>query len=144
MKYCKRSPKRWRVAEDTLTVARGHWTVSVKNGASSKIFSPQRTASLRDRSCGEDPPDCEFRDSSGNLIGVEVTELVDADAIQRTRRNSLAAPAEWTASSLIDSLSRRLTRKDELSKPPRIVYHENFVLVHTNEPRLYIELADEW
>jgi len=99
---------------------------------------------LRSLSRGEDPPDCEFRDSAGHLIGVELTELVDSDAIQRTRRKSSAAPAEWTATILIDSLSRLLRRKDEPSRPPRIVYQEYFLVVHTNEPRLYIEFANEW
>ena len=40
---------------------------------------------LRSLARGEDPPDCEFQDSAGNLIGVELTELVDEDAIRRTR-----------------------------------------------------------
>ena len=99
---------------------------------------------LRSLPRGEDPPDCEVRDSSGHLIGVEVTELVDSDAIGRTLRDSSAAPAEWTASILIKSLSRLLARKDAPSKPPTIVYQEYFLVIHTNEPRLYIEFANEW
>jgi hypothetical protein len=78
------------------------------------------------------------------LIGVELTELVDADEIQRTRKDRSAAPAEWSASTLIDSLSRRLTRKDQPPQPPKAVYHEYFLVVHANEPRLYVEQADEW
>jgi hypothetical protein len=99
---------------------------------------------LRSLARGEDPPDCEFWDSSGRLIGIELTELVDADAIKRKRWDRSAAPAEWAADTLIDSLSQFLTRKDNPSKPPKIAYHEYFLIVHTNEPRLYIELAEEW
>jgi hypothetical protein len=99
---------------------------------------------LRSLERGEDPPDCELRDSAGHLIGVEVTELVDADAIRGTRRDRSAPAAEWTATVLIDALARCLTRKDEPSKLPKIIYHEYFLIVHTNEPRLYVELADEW
>jgi hypothetical protein len=46
--------KRWRVAGDTRTVARGHLIAGLKNAASSKSFSQQPTMSLARHSQGFD------------------------------------------------------------------------------------------
>src|SRR4030042_6156411 len=39
------------------------------------------------RGRGNDPPDCEANDLDGNLIGVEVTELVDPQAIIASQKD---------------------------------------------------------
>ena len=95
---------------------------------------------LRSRRLGEDPPDCEATDQTGARIALEVTELVDEEAIVRARRSGGNEWAQWDAPKLIDAIQARLRAKGtkRLKGGP---YAEYIVLIHTDEPALSIEIV---
>lgn len=92
---------------------------------------------LRSRGRGEDPPDCEARDSSGSLVAIELTELVDGDTLAATRKAGVAGFAQWDAAKIREQIEERLISKDTktLKGGP---YNEYLVLIHTDEPALSI------
>ena len=85
-----------------------------------------------------DPPDCEALDINGRRIAIEVTELVDGEAIQAYKAGAVYEWANWDKNRFMDSLSRLITRKDsryaKLKEPP---YTGGYVVViFTDEPML--------
>lgn len=99
--------------------------------------------SLQSRGRGNDPPDCEARDSSGRAVAVEVTELVSGEMIAAARRSNQVRWAIWDASRLTSELQLRLTEKDakQLKGGP---WSEYIVIIHTDEPALSIDQVDLW
>ena len=61
---------------------------------------------------GEDPPDCEAEDYKGNLIGIEVTELVEGQSIANARQNKLIPMEPWKTEKLDSTIGKRIKRKD--------------------------------
>jgi hypothetical protein len=98
---------------------------------------------VRSRTRGEDPPDCEALDAQGRSIALEVTELVDGDAIAQSRPTSAVVSANWNRDRFLAQLQARLTEKDRkvLNDGP---YNEYIVLVHTDEPLLAAETVEQW
>jgi len=95
--------------------------------------------SVRSRGRGNDPPDCEGTDSTGRRIAIEVTELVDPDAIRAVKQGASAYSwAEWTQEKLASSVSEALRKKDSrrLRDGP---YGSYVVILHTDEPELGID-----
>jgi hypothetical protein len=99
---------------------------------------------LVSRGVGADPPDCEMRDMDGRRIGIEVTELVDEDAIRRSKRDSRFLMAGWDQATLIARLEARIRQKDA----PKVVhggpYDEYWLLLHTDEGVLTFEAVSGW
>jgi hypothetical protein len=93
---------------------------------------------LQARQPGDDPPDCEGIDAEGRHIGIEVTELVDGDAIARARRTGDNVWSTWDTPRIRAALDHLLTEKDSktLHGGP---YDEYLVLIHTDEPALTFE-----
>lgn len=60
--------------------------------------------SIASRERGEDPPDCEALGADGRPMAIEVTELVDPDAIKAVVSGATYDWAEWP----VDKLIRRL------------------------------------
>lgn len=72
----------------------GHFHSDTKAGSDLNVAEEFVECALPDdgapfqslRTCGTDPPDCEAIDSAGRRIAIEVTDLVDGNAIQHAKR----------------------------------------------------------
>jgi hypothetical protein len=91
-------------------------------------------ASTRGR--GNDPPDCEALLFDGRRLGVEVTELVDPEAIMAYKNGVLTQWAEWDEDKLINSITQRLKAKDIAKNIKGGPYDTYMVIIHTDEPIL--------
>jgi hypothetical protein len=94
--------------------------------------------SLKRRGCQNDPPDCEGLSNDGMRIAIEVTELVDEDAIKKYKSGFPCECAIWDKKKFIGLLQKRLSIKDskypDLKEPPYDGGY--FVVVHTDETML--------
>jgi hypothetical protein len=93
---------------------------------------------VKSRCRPNDPPDCEAIDCRGERVAIEVTELVDGEAIRAFKEGRVYDWAEWTRDKFIASLAERIYAKDKrhpfLNEPP---YEGGYVVVvHTDEPEL--------
>ncbi len=104
--------------------------------ATSLGVTPQN---LRSRGTGHDPPDCEFEDQTGRLIGIEITELVDQAMIQENIRQPGIGTAQWDVNKLTARLEHRLRVKDTPDRLKGGPYHQYLLLIHVDEPELPID-----
>jgi hypothetical protein len=106
---------------------------------------------LRHRGEGNDPPDCELELESGELIGIEITELVNQKTVERhasaQKRGLPPDPsdvASWTPASLIGGISARLRAKDvPIDKRKGGPFARYVVLISTDEPMIQLDMAWE-
>jgi hypothetical protein len=93
---------------------------------------------LQSRGRQNDPPDCEALDGSGHRLAVEVTELVDPEAIKAYKRGAIYEWSEWERDRFIDGLATAVAAKDQRFVSLKDVpYEGGYVLVvHTDEPFL--------
>lgn len=92
--------------------------------------------SLVARGRGNDPPDCEAMLMDGGKLGIEVTELVDSQAILAYLKGDTQQQAEWSKDKLISAITQRLAVKDlphHVNGGPYDVY---VLVIHTDEPAL--------
>jgi hypothetical protein len=117
------------------------WGVVAAFAEAAKLSLPFRD--LRSRSPGHDPPDCEALDAEGRPLALEVTELVDGEAIAQAKRTNRVLWAKWDRGRFLKQLQARLTEKDAkvLNGEP---YNEYIVLVHTDEPMLPADTVEDW
>ena len=94
------------------------------------------SSSIFSRGRGNDPPDCEANDHDGNLIGIEVTELVDPHAIAASNKDHGYDWAEWDKTKLIDAISDRLEEKDIPGQIKGGPYTSYILIIYTDEPVL--------
>lgn len=92
--------------------------------------------SILSRGRGKDPPDCEASDLHGNLIGIEVTELVDPGAIIAFKKQQIYEWAEWDKNKLIDAINYRLDQKNTPSRVKGGPYKSYILIIYTDEPLL--------
>lgn len=96
---------------------------------------------LQRRGRPNDPPDCEAIDDSGARIAIEVTELVDGQAIQSYKAGAIYDWAEWDKKKFLSGVDRAIKAKD--SRYPNLKggpYQGGYVVVvHTDEPLLNFE-----
>jgi hypothetical protein len=95
-------------------------------------------SNLKVRGRPNDPPDCEGIDQNGARVAIEVTELVDGEAIRAFKEGRIYDWADWSKEKFISALSDRIDVKDKrfpyLKEPP---YDSGYiVVVHTDEPVL--------
>ena len=93
---------------------------------------------LRMRGRGNDPPDCEGLNDKQKRIAIEVTELVEGNAIQNYKAGAVYEWAEWDREKFLTRLHALLKQKDtkfpKLQEPP---YEGGYaVVVFTDEPEL--------
>jgi len=92
------------------------------------------------RGQGNDPPDCEGTGEDGARIGIEVTELVEGEAIKAAKAGAHFVYAEWPREKLIDQIQKRLSDKDrKLADARGGPYGAHLVIIHTDEPLLNIK-----
>ena len=92
--------------------------------------------SLTRRGRGNDPPDCEATDLSGERIGIEVTELVDPFAIEQFKKSGVYKWAQWDRDKIIRALNERLNAKDRPANIKGGPYTTYIVIIFTDEPHL--------
>jgi hypothetical protein len=73
--------------------------------------------SVQSRGRPNDPPDCEAVNAQGERVAIEVTELVDGEAIhhykiaEREGRSALWEWAGWSKEKFLSELQRRISEK---------------------------------
>lgn len=88
------------------------------------------------RGRGNDPPDCEAVLLEGGKIGIEVTELVDPEAILAYKNGDTLQQAEWDKVKLVNAINQRLRVKDVADKVKGGPYDLYILVIHTDEPML--------
>jgi hypothetical protein len=93
---------------------------------------------IKMRGRGNDPPDLEALDKEGRRIAIEVTELVDGEAIRAHKRGNPYEWAEWNQAKFLSQLATLLKAKNErFSKLKDGPYPGGYVvLAFTDEPEL--------
>ena len=82
------------------------------------------------RGRGNDPPDLEAIDSTGNRVAFEVTELVDGQAIQTFKNGRTYDFAEWGQDKFLSTLGALLVAKsDRFHKLKGAPYSGGYVIV---------------
>lgn len=114
------------------------WGVITKLAESLEMDNKLFFTNLKRRGRSNDPPDCEAVGSDGSRIAIEVTELVDGDAIKAFKSGRVYDWSEWEKEKFLPTLSELISRKDrrfpELKEPP---YDGGYiVVVFTDEPML--------
>ncbi len=114
------------------------WGIVSSLGESLEADNALFFSDLKRRGRPNDPPDCEALNQNGARIAIEVTELVDGDAIRAFKEGRVYEWAEWTKEKFLSVLAERIARKNDrfpkLKEPP---YHGGYVVVvHTDEPML--------
>ncbi len=88
------------------------------------------------RGQGNDPPDCEAVLQDGGKLGIEVTELVDTEAIMAHMNGNTQHTAQWDEDKLITAVNKRLQIKDASKNIKGGPYETYILLIHTDEPQL--------
>jgi hypothetical protein len=104
---------------------------------------------LRHRGEHEDPPDCELELPNGDLIGIEITELVDQETVERhVKAGMRGAPfdisdvAGWPSCRLVEGIRTRLEAKDiPAERRKGGPYARYIVLIPTDEPMIVYDMA---
>lgn len=91
--------------------------------------------SLRSRPRGMDPPDCTAESAEGGTWGIEVTELVDQQAVASAQHGT-GRWAAWDATKLRERITARLAKKDTPATVKGGPYREYVLLLHSDEPIL--------
>jgi len=112
-----------------------------------KAEGEQGFTEIRIRGRGEDPPDCEAMDSNLHRVAIEITELVDGNAIRATAQTGLSYSwAEWTEEKFTDGVSNLINRKND--RFPSLLgtpYEGGYELViFTDEPMLDIATINRY
>lgn len=117
-------------------------------------------------SFGSDPPDCKVTMPDGEIVGVEVVEVVDNDACRindRHRRRSLAdgltyaemhsTPGlvyrDYSVDEIVGEIWRHISEKNEKIYKNRVKvgdawdYKKIVLLIYSDEPSLNISLLEE-
>jgi hypothetical protein len=94
----------------------------------------------RAESVDDNPPDCVIRDSAGVQVGVEVTELVDQEAVEMCERGKDVYRV-WSDQEVREKIAQILINKDGkahhgnlYSKPILVIHNDEFEL---RSPRLF-------
>lgn len=90
---------------------------------------------------GSDPPDIIIRTEAEHSIGIEITELVDEDAI----KFQIAGDARyfervvhWNDENIREKIIQIVQRKDRLCAKAALIYDELLLLIFTDEPKLRV------
>lgn len=100
----------------------------------------------KSRGRGNDPPDVEAIDSTGARIAIEVTELVDGQAIRASKQGRAVDWTPWDQRKFLARLQELISAKDEkyvqLKDGP---YDGGYVvIVFTDEPMLPRRTVEEY
>ena len=105
---------------------------------------------IKSRGRPNDPPDCEAFTPKGERLAIEVTELVDGEAIHQFKKAEKESRptdwAKWSKEKFLSELQNRLSEKDaRFSVLKDAPYPGGYlVAVHTDEPDLNIETVSRY
>ena len=88
-----------------------------------------------------DPPDCVCEDGAGNLVALELVELVSQEAIERNEKGEHVY-RWWEPADIRSEVAKLLARKDA-KKFGGGPYSGIAVVIHTDEPALTADEARE-
>ena len=101
---------------------------------------PFHSILLRGR--GNDPPDCEAKDSHGKRIGIEVTELVDGDSISAAKKGESFSQDTLKPSEVTENITAKIRKKDGADVKGG-TYDEYILIIYCDDPRfLDYEILD--
>jgi len=100
-------------------------------------------SSIISRGRGNDPPDCEAKDLDGNIIGIEVTELVDPEAIMAFKKKQDYQWAKWDKSKFINAINNRLDAKNTPARIKGGPFKSYIIIIYTDEPELNADYIKE-
>jgi hypothetical protein len=89
---------------------------------------------------GQQPPDCEAS-LDGSFSGVEVTELVDQETLERSIRGN-SVYLDWDRQQFLSALQSRIDNKDRTWKGGP--YARRVLVIHTDEFTLDRETVDRF
>jgi hypothetical protein len=118
------------------------WGVVTSLGESLAADGQLFFSNLTSRGRPNDPPDCEALDPNSERLAIEVTELVDGEAIRQFKKAQIERQpfdyAEWTKEKFLNLLQSRISGKDkrfpELKGAPYLGGY--IVVIHTDESEL--------
>ena len=84
----------------------------------------------------EDPPDCEAQNKNNELIGIEVTELVDGNSIAKSRQNKLIPWEPWSIEQLDQTITKIINKKDNPTELKGGPYKEYILVIYCAEPAI--------
>lgn len=87
----------------------------------------------------EDPPDVRVVTSTGKVMGVEITELVNQKAIElqiKQHESYVYELLKWDKEYTLARIEELINEKNELCRHPPSVYDAMVLLIHTDEPKL--------
>jgi hypothetical protein len=123
----------WAINRDIEEQAvAGHLVASLRASGVPSFFE------IKIRGRGNDPPDLEAVDPDGKRVAIEVTELVDSEAIKAYKEGRHYDWAEWNQSKFLASLTSLLEAKNaRFPKLKESPYSGGYVvLIFTDEPEL--------
>ena len=87
---------------------------------------------FKPNSTKKDPPDCIAQDNTGNVVGIEVTELVDLKTVRDAQQNK-AYPKYWDRQEVLDRVQWIISEKDQKNfyGGP---YSKIILVIFTDEP----------
>jgi len=101
---------------------------------------------IKSRGRPNDPPDCEAENSFGERVAIEVTELVDEEAIKQYKGGDKYIWAGWRKESFLGSIHSMIARKDSkfdyLHGAPYPGGYD--LIIYTGEPGLNLALVSEF
>lgn len=112
------------------------WGVVTELANSLKVDNKLFFSDIKRRNNQNDPPDCEAINSNGMRIAIEVTELVDKDAIKESKKNPAHKESNWTPNQFLEQLSYLIRRKDESQLKDTPYDGGYIVVVYTDEYKL--------
>jgi hypothetical protein len=95
---------------------------------------------VRVDSCEPPKPDCELTDKEGRKTGVEITELVDREMVERNV-TKLSHGRVYTSDQVLEAVAERLEKKERgLERRADFIrsqqYKKMILVIHTGEPEL--------
>ena len=98
------------------------------------------------RSVANDPPDVEITTGDNRKIGVEVTELVDSEAVKAHRHFGKAGNhnsydwADWSVDRVASEISKRIAKKDRKLAAATTEFDELIIAIVTDEPMIDVSI----
>ena len=96
----------------------------------------------------DDPPDVQLTSSGGESIGVEVTELVDPETVEKARYAKKQQLqnwrwADWDRLKIDEEIRLRISKKDTKLAGKTDEFHEVWLAIFTDEPMITLMLAEK-
>ena len=89
------------------------WGVVVALNEALQKHNHSAFSNIEARGRGNDPPDCEALNVSGDKTAIEVTELVSEEALKAYKAGQHYVWADWNKETFLNAISGLIQRKNE-------------------------------